>query len=464
MKNNQITRRDFLKLAGATSAGLVLTACGVKAVDLSEPSATPWPSPSPSSTATITPLPEPSVTNTPIPIPSEGFLLRDEYADDHQAGSLEWTVATDGQSLRRVVDPDGLMLTTGGVLRVSGSGVTADYRPGLSYAPFPRAGIGAGLVLLARVKPNAGRGPDYVGWYMNPAPTGSDMGNEYSGRFVETGLYASDGLGKSLKLGTYEYGITYNIAVILHPAGGGEFWIRGGTWTDWTQLHSSSTAYSNKPYFWPTISFYTQSTQADVDWVMVCPYVDNNFESYLVSRANPRPAARVIVLGDSKSIPGATQIYPCSLNTAELQFPVHFIANPGATTESRYASLTADIAAVPVEFIPDYILYNLGTNDAGILPARETYMTQAGAILDGMHAAFPAARIGMMQVSNSNYLANCATMSAMNATLVSTRAAWASVGPDESSALTGSVDGIHPNQSGYIITGELWRAWMESKD
>ncbi len=389
-----------------------------------------------------------------------GYLLRDEFSDAHAAGALGWTVATDGQSVRQVVDPDGLMVTTGGVLRVNGSGLAADYRPGLAYAPLPRTGKGSGLVLLARVTPNAGRGPDYIGWYMNRAATGANQGNEYSGRFVGTGLYASDGTGNSARLGTYVYGISYTIAVVLHPAGGGEFWIQGGTWSDWTQLHSSSAASSNQPYFWPTISFYTLGTQADVDWVMVCPYVNSSMAGYLSYRARLRPALRVIVLGDSKSIPGDTLVFPCSLNTAGLQFPVHFMAQAGATTASRYVSLAADIAAVPVGFVPDYILYNLGTNDAAALPARATYLSQAGAILDGLHAAFPTARIGMMQVCNTNYLASCGTLSAWNAELVAARTAWASLGPDESPALVGSADGIHPNQTGYVITGALWRAWM----
>jgi hypothetical protein len=59
--NKRLSRRDFLKLAGVTSAGLALSACGVKAIEL--PTATLMP-------PTGTPLPTetltPTVTSTPV--------------------------------------------------------------------------------------------------------------------------------------------------------------------------------------------------------------------------------------------------------------------------------------------------------------------------------------------------------------------------------------------------------------
>ena len=54
--NKNLSRRDFLKLAGVTSAGLALSACGVKATEF--PTATTIP-------PTGTPLPAPTLTPTP---------------------------------------------------------------------------------------------------------------------------------------------------------------------------------------------------------------------------------------------------------------------------------------------------------------------------------------------------------------------------------------------------------------
>lgn len=61
--NKKLSRRDFLKLAGVTSAGLALSACGVNATELPtatflSPTGTPLP------TETITP----TLTSTPIPL------------------------------------------------------------------------------------------------------------------------------------------------------------------------------------------------------------------------------------------------------------------------------------------------------------------------------------------------------------------------------------------------------------
>jgi len=66
-KSKPLSRRDFLKLAGATSAGLALSACGVNATKL--PTATPvststW---TPTSTTTLAPSSTPPPTATPQP-------------------------------------------------------------------------------------------------------------------------------------------------------------------------------------------------------------------------------------------------------------------------------------------------------------------------------------------------------------------------------------------------------------
>jgi hypothetical protein len=69
--SKNLSRRDFLKLAGATSAGLALSACGVKVTELPTvtsipPTGTPLPTETltPTSTLTSTSIPP---TGTPLP-------------------------------------------------------------------------------------------------------------------------------------------------------------------------------------------------------------------------------------------------------------------------------------------------------------------------------------------------------------------------------------------------------------
>lgn len=61
MSKNKLTRRDFLKMAGITSAGLGLSACGVDVTKLPDPMVTPsnTPFPTAKSKPTLTPTPKP---------------------------------------------------------------------------------------------------------------------------------------------------------------------------------------------------------------------------------------------------------------------------------------------------------------------------------------------------------------------------------------------------------------------
>jgi endo-1,4-beta-xylanase len=63
MNQNKLSRREFLRLAGTTSAGLALSACGVKATEVPAATATPIP-------PTHTPTPAPTSTSIPTPTPT----------------------------------------------------------------------------------------------------------------------------------------------------------------------------------------------------------------------------------------------------------------------------------------------------------------------------------------------------------------------------------------------------------
>jgi GH35 family endo-1,4-beta-xylanase len=77
----KLSRRDFLKLAGAGVAGLALAACGIDPTQI--PAATSTSTNTP--TATLSPTPEPSSTPTPSPTPEPNLRTL--------ANSLNFTVA-----------------------------------------------------------------------------------------------------------------------------------------------------------------------------------------------------------------------------------------------------------------------------------------------------------------------------------------------------------------------------------
>jgi endo-1,4-beta-xylanase len=75
MSKNKLTRRDFLKLAGSTSASLMLSACGVKATNLpASPTAITVATPLiPTQTAFPTNTPIPTLAGIPISVPDPSF-------------------------------------------------------------------------------------------------------------------------------------------------------------------------------------------------------------------------------------------------------------------------------------------------------------------------------------------------------------------------------------------------------
>jgi hypothetical protein len=112
MSQNKLTRRDFLKIAGATTAGLAISACGIDATKLTDPTAIP--SLTPSSTPSLTPYPTitntPTLSPTPKPLPTLGELGRklgldvgislrivDKFYDsNYQKFLLNFSMLTDG--------------------------------------------------------------------------------------------------------------------------------------------------------------------------------------------------------------------------------------------------------------------------------------------------------------------------------------------------------------------------------
>ncbi|HSB00002.1 MAG TPA: endo-1,4-beta-xylanase [Anaerolineales bacterium] len=112
MRKNIFSRRDFLKLAGTTSAGLALSACGVKATEVPTPASPPTLVPStqaltPTSTSLPTPTPLPNTLrryadalgiNIGVVAETNGFdeaLIRKEF-NEIAVSSIGWEVIGQG--------------------------------------------------------------------------------------------------------------------------------------------------------------------------------------------------------------------------------------------------------------------------------------------------------------------------------------------------------------------------------
>lgn len=114
---------------------------------------------------------------------------------------------------------------------------------------------------------------------------------------------------------------------------------------------------------------------------------------------------------------------------------------------------------------PQWILINLGTNDlAGIHTGmtEATWLSDMGGLLDKLHTHWPLAQMRLMRVYNTDYTTE---QNLLDDTwipdVLSTRAAFAAVGPDERTFLPGHVvDYTHPDATGYLLTANGWKQVM----
>ena len=170
--------------------------------------------------------------------------------------------------------------------------------------------------------------------------------------------------------------------------------------------------------------------------------------------------------GDSKTADGSGQnveSYPQYLCRAIGAFETPSrIAVGGRSTAAAAAAVDAELAAT--NGTPDYILYNLGANDASVL-VEATWKANTAYILDAMHTKWPNAQIYMARPWRRGYASNCNTIATWQDSVMSTRS-WVHVGPDERVFLENgddgaryTSDGVHPRaQEGYIVTARAWQS------
>lgn len=397
------------------------------------------------------------------------FIFRDEFSDDLVAGAVNGTASTNGGEFRHVYDPDSKLSIASGQLKALGtSGTSADFRPGFWYDAYPRPSvIIADIILNSTV-----RGPDYIGWYVTPEKSeagtaGNERGNGYSARVVTNyAIYAGYFLTNSSKIATLAAG-TYRIAVCA-LVGRNELWIKGGAYTVWTKIHTDTTV--TEKFMFPAISHYVGGTATDdaIDNFSVSRFTSYNFDAYRNTGIG-RKSAKVLLFGDSKS---ANRHVPKCGNTHSFYFneipnalapqgiTTGRIATAGATVASRTSSIVADLAAVAGT--PEYVLWNLGANDADSLPVEATWKANAQTCIDAIHAKWASAKIYFMRVYTTSQAANCNTINGWYSDIVTANSGVCFLGPDERTFLPGiMVDDRHPTRpDGYIVEWAQWRATL----
>lgn len=215
---------------------------------------------------------------------------------------------------------------------------------------------------------------------------------------------------------------------------------------------------------------------ADLARIMVFPLALPTLPT--VAGAEP---INIFPLGDSKTgssgdsgVPsGLTGGFPIYLtdgleaarNAGAFETPLRY-SSGGGTSVTIEAQMNTQLASRA--HVADYVLVNIGANDATAGTSEANFKTAYGSILDKCHTKWPDARMYCMLVWVRNYLSQCNSVNTWIAEVIADgRSSWAFVGPDERVFLEGgddgvtyTADGIHPNHAGYVLTAQEWQAAM----
>lgn len=191
-----------------------------------------------------------------------------------------------------------------------------------------------------------------------------------------------------------------------------------------------------------------------------------------------RSPFNIFCLGDSKTgvtgdtgVPsGLTAGYPIYLmdgletarNAGAFETPPRYSLG-GGTSVTIEAQMNTQLAART--HVADYVLVNIGANDATAGTSEANFKTAYGSILDKVHAKWSGAKVYCMLVWVRDYLSQCNSINTWIAAVIADgRSSWAFVGPDERVFLEGgddgvtyTADGIHPNHAGHVLTAQKWQ-------
>ncbi|EKD99371.1 MAG: hypothetical protein ACD_22C00280G0001, partial [uncultured bacterium] len=167
------------------------------------------------------------------------YLLNDQFTTARAAGAVNGTAAEPGPGTRTVVDTGNKLNITGGKYNViTGGNNYGD--PGLWYGEVNRA---SGLIYLGEITPQSDTLP--VPAFGFDTNTSGSLGSN-SIRFYSTLLQARD-TAANPTVGSISFGTTYSLALSLRSSGA-YYFIKGGTFTNWTliwisPLSSTTTLY-----------------------------------------------------------------------------------------------------------------------------------------------------------------------------------------------------------------------------
>jgi len=187
------------------------------------------------------------------------YTLNDQFTTDRSAGAVNGTSAEPTGGTRTVVDTTSKLNIGSGLLNFTGVKTTPTAGdPGILYPATSRV---AGKVLTNTI--NMSTVGDYFPLALSLSATGNFSAYSNLGYGIyssPTGFFAGDALGGHSSGNALSSGITYNFALVLKSTGA-YYYIKGGTYTNWTLFWISSSGSSASLYpaisNWATASVFT---------------------------------------------------------------------------------------------------------------------------------------------------------------------------------------------------------------
>lgn len=180
---------------------------------------------------------------------SDDYYMYDQFTTDRAAGAINGTSAEPVGGTRTVVDTNNKISISGGLLSLATGSVAND------YIAWPIQTRVLGKAFIATITPSVASvsiGFDRVqGGALNDAIVFSTTNNI---------ICAQNGNVTNKVVGTWVAGTEYQVAVILRTTGAFYF-IRGGTFTNWTFLNLFSVSIDSA---YPTVSFVSNTGVATV--------------------------------------------------------------------------------------------------------------------------------------------------------------------------------------------------------
>lgn len=186
------------------------------------------------------------------------YLLNDNFTDTRAAGAVNGTLATPTGGTRIVADTNSKLSIGSGVVSLATGGTGAG-NPGLWYSSYART---VGRILISKATPTTTRLT--VGFDGDQSGDATTNASALQFRSATGVLALMDTV--QLVVSSFTPGTVYFNAVILRAAGN-LYFIKGGTFTNWTLLYplKSQTQATN----YPTIAAGDSGAVGTVDFIRI---------------------------------------------------------------------------------------------------------------------------------------------------------------------------------------------------